>query len=368
MKLVVSLAALVSTSHVTALLFPPPEGPYLVKWDSQELVDHGRLDPWNSSHTRRLMVSRYRPVKPEQCTKTCRVPYMPGNIAKIEDEIIDAFLGPVGWPDGLLATLELELCCKTQKQRGGKFPQIFIGSGFNTTRLQYSGVAQQLASVGYEVIVPDHPYETDVVAFPNGDIIFGGRIEGNLNGSADIDKALDTRAKDVSFIMDRFEVCETVYIGHSFGGPAAATAILQDPRIRGGVNLDGAMLGPALHQGVPRNFLSVGSQQYDWKIKHWDIFFKEMDKKRPGVWSKALEIETSAHGTMQDASIIGDLADLRKNKELEEQFCGNMAGKRAMEIWKPYMSAFIEFVLHGRGEGLLQGPVINFPEVLFTRN
>ena len=43
--------------------------------------------------------------------------------------------------------------------------------------------------------------------------------------------------------------------GHSLGGATAAAAMLADPRIRAGVDMDGTILGKVAKQGVARPFL-----------------------------------------------------------------------------------------------------------------
>lgn len=293
---------------------------------------------------------------------------MPSAIAAIEDDIISAYLGSVGWPHGLLSTLQLELCCETHPHaRREKFPTILFGTGLNTTRLAYSATGQQLASLGYEVIIMDHPYETDVVQFPDGEIIFGGRIIPDFNNTASIEYGLDVRTADVSFVLDEFKIRKTVYIGHSYGGASAAAALMNESRIVAGSNLDGALWGPVLKNGVARPFFTVGAEGHRESDKSWDVFYKAMDEKHPRVWVKEIAVRDAVHGSFWDFSIIGDITGLRdKNKDLEKYF-GKATGKRAMEIMRGYLGDFIEFTLRGKGEGLLKGPSKKFPDVTFIR-
>jgi hypothetical protein len=51
--------------------------------------------------------------------------------------------------------------------------------------------------MGYEVIVMDHPYETDIAEFPNGTIIYGGHVASDPNKNATLEFALDVRTADV---------------------------------------------------------------------------------------------------------------------------------------------------------------------------
>jgi hypothetical protein len=185
-------AALLPVAAI-AQIFPVPEGDYKVQWANKELVDYSRVDPFNATHQRRMMISRFTPVPNKECIKTCRTPYMTPNVAKIEDDILTEYLGDIGWPHGALAKLDVEMCCEVKKGHGShnngrKAPTLLFGTGLNTTRLFYTATAQHLAALGYEVIVMDHPYETDVVEFPDGEVIFGGHIGRDPNNTAELQR------------------------------------------------------------------------------------------------------------------------------------------------------------------------------------
>lgn len=370
-------AALTTTSAIAAQMttnvFPEPPGPYKVQFESQELVDKNRPDPWNATHPRRMMISKFTPVPKHLCTKTCRIPYMSPLIAKTEDDILDAFLGPIGWPQGLLKTLEMQVCCETRKParceaKPPSFPKILFGTGLNTTRMVYSATAQQIASMGYEVIVMDHPYETDIVEFSNGDVIYGGNIVGDPNNVPPLVKGIMIRREDVKFLLTKLKIHKTVYLGQSYGGAAAADAVYAEPRVVSGVNLDGAMYGPAVQEGIIRPFLTFGAADHPDLDTTWPEFFKTMDEKHPDVFSKRIAPKDTSHGSYLDNSIIGDMTGLRSNKELEEKFFGKATGEHVMELFREYLSDFIEFTLHGKDQGLLAGPSERYPDVMFLRN
>lgn len=372
MRVASAIAAFAAVALATKNLFPPPGGIFKVKWDSEELIDHDRPDPFNATHARRMMISRFKPILFPFCLQTCRVPYMPPDIAAIEDEIIAAFLAETSWTYGALANLEMEFCCKSIDLPFGlpRFPRILFGTGLNTTRHFYSATAQHLASLGYEVIVMDHPYETDVVQFPDGEIVFGGRVTRDLNDTAGIEFGLRVRSDDATFVMDRLGIDRTVFIGQSFGGAAAADVLVSEAeRIVGGVNLDGRMFGPGVRQGVSRPFMIWGSEGHDSSNETSYVdFFKSMEEKHPDVWTRELNTKESAHGSYSDFSVIGDVTGLRSDGELEELFFGKLKGARAMELMKRYLGAFIEFTLHGRDEGVLKGPTDpKYPDMIFVQ-
>jgi pimeloyl-ACP methyl ester carboxylesterase len=360
------IITLLSPTLLLASVIPLPEGLFSVQKTDSELVDEHRRDPFEDSHARRLMVSHFHPVPRCSCKKVCKTQYMPDFVAKVEDEILVDYLSGLEWPTHLLATLEVESCCEVaaaDTEPPATFPTVLFGSGFNTTRLFYTATAMQLASMGYEVYTIDHPYETDIVEFPNGDVIFGGRI----NDTADYEFGLDVRTQDVSFILDTLGIAKTVYIGHSYGGASAAMALINETRIVGGANLDGILYGRVQDMGVSRPFLTFGSAGHNTTSEpSWTRFFSTMTKNHPDVWTRELSVANSAHGSYWDMPLIGDITGLSANEELVRIFFGGVRGQRMMEIVREYLSDFIDFCLGG-DEGLLARESAKYPEVDFLR-
>ncbi|KAI0539593.1 hypothetical protein GGR58DRAFT_512290 [Xylaria digitata] len=363
----VFLAALAATTTL-AQVFPSPGGPFKVQWQNKELVDADRVDPFNASHSRRMVISHFTPIADKYCTRTCRVPYMPEEIATIEDDILAYAFADYGWPQGLLSGLEVDVCCGVSKRANvSKFPILLFGTGLNTTRLWYTDFAMEIASLGYQVIVMDHPYETDVVLFPDGEIIFGGSVSNDPNNLTAIEFGLEVRTADVSFVLDALKVRKTVYFGHSFGGASAAAATAVEPRIKAGLNLDGALWGPVVNSGVSKPFINFSGSLSSSDDESWGNFTRAQDEKHTGVWYKELHLNESSHGSFWDLSIIGDFTGLRENEDLVEYVLGKLRGERAVEVLRAYLGDFVKFTLLGGEEGLLAGESEAFPDVKFVR-
>ena len=372
-------------SSAEELVLPPPPGPYAVTMLAEELVDRGRLDPYNTSHPRRMMISRFAPIPRERCSSNCHVEYMPPLVAELEDAIGEAFLGNLTWPPGILSKVKLELCCDPSPAPGHgyhSFPTVLLDTGINTTRLFYAATAQSLASRGYNVITMDHPYETDVVAFPDGSIIYGGRVN-RTSSEEDIIHALEVRANDATFVLDVVDKKlrgggssagpKFGYVGHSFGGPAAAMAMLNDTRIVAGVNLDGRLFGPVLQAGLGRpginqSFLIFGATGHNSSSEEsWERLW-QTTQLHPGEWMKELSVMGSLHGTFWDLALIGDVSGLRSNRTLVENLLGDVTGARIMEILRDYLDDYFKMTLRGASQGLLGGPSRDYPEVEFLRS
>ncbi|KAK4149200.1 hypothetical protein C8A00DRAFT_38198 [Chaetomidium leptoderma] len=375
MKLSLLLPAALFGAGLHAAVLPVPDTPYKVQWTSTELVDHGRADPFNASHARRIMISRFTPIRNyRDCLQTCRVPYMTPFIASLEDSIIEAFLGDIGWPPGVLAALEMEVCCKVRDSGRGRhrenFPTVLYGSGLNTTRLLYSASAQHMASRGYEVVVMDHPYETDAVQFPDGTVIHGGRVPRDPDATEALALALDVRSKDASLVLDHLGIGKrgrVAFVGDSFGGPAAADVMLKDARVVAGVNMDGLMFGPAVDVGVAKPFLTFATPgNNSTSVESWGRFRNATEAHHPRPWFKKLNLADSVHGLLIDFALVGDVAELRGTGQLVGNLFGKITGTRTMEILGEYLSDFFGFALEGSGQGLLAGPSRRYPEVTFV--
>lgn len=382
MRLTILTTAIVVASVSARDLIPPPAGPFRVHWESHELVDHNRQDPFNSSHARRIMVSKFTPVPTEHCKKVCRVPYMPALNAEYESIVqqgeltapdIQAKYPGVAWPSGVFANLDLELCCESHHSCSHKrFPKLIFDIGLNNSRLSYSSTAQHIAALGYEVFVMDHPYETDIVVFPNGDIIYGGRIPEPATPSINdpnLEFGLAARSADAKFLMDTFGIKKTVFIGHSYGGATALNTMFLDSRIVAGVNLDGALIGDAVTEGVSNPFLLFGATGHNSSAGNfdpsWGDFIAAMDSKHPKVWKRELSVNGTVHQSYTDMALIGDVTGLRANADLRAIFFGEPTGKRMAEILSKYLGAFLKFTLDGRSEEILAKPSSEFPEVEF---
>jgi pimeloyl-ACP methyl ester carboxylesterase len=214
----------------------------------------------------------------------------------------------------------------------------------------------------------DHPYETDVVVFPNGEIVFGGRIASNPNNTASLEFGLDVRSQDVSFILDTFNISKTIYVGHSYGGASAAASLANETRILGGVNLDGALWGPVQEVGVPRPFLTFGSEGHNSSDEaSWARLFDATRANYPDTWITELSIQDSVHGSFCDFPLIGNATGLSENPDLVDILFGKIQVGRLLNIVVEYLDDFIHFALGCGGEGLLTGENPDYPEVLFVQ-
>jgi dienelactone hydrolase len=338
-------------------------------------VDDSRQDPFNASHVRRLMISRFDPVPTNSCNLVT-VPYFTPVTAATENDILASYDYPRIFDDFVL-----EVCEQTNNSYSEKpaFPIALYSPGLNTTRLFGSSIAQELASHGFTTITIDHPYDVDVVEFPDGTVVYGGNVEKpTANSSASVEAALEVRAADVSFILDSLDLdadADIVMFGQSFGGAAVATSMLRDPRIKAGVNVDGIMFGPVLSEGLgssspPRPFVLWGSDGHNTtEDKSWGQFWAALNTSGSASYKKEFTIINSTHGSHWDLNILVDVADIRGElSEMAGWVIGPGPASRLWEIMGRYLSSYFFFALGKEVEDdILKGPSAEFPEVVIIQ-
>jgi pimeloyl-ACP methyl ester carboxylesterase len=353
-------------------VIPKPSGPYGVSLRTMKLTDSRRLDPFSPrAHLRNVMISAFYPgVSAHQC-RTIFVDYMPLATAAIEDQ----HYGQYGLPNGTFESPKLSLCKESVHTAGRiqDFPIILFSPGLGNSRLLYSVLGQYIASFGYLVVSIDHPYDANVVEYPDGTLVLGANISTN----AQIELAVATRAQDVSFILDQLSSMSTarrlfpsikgalkthkvVMYGHSVGGAAAAVAMLNDSRIIGGVNLDGSFFGPILRHPLNRPFLIFG---HEGKNQSTDASWNATWPQLHG-WKIELMLHGAQHATFSDLPLLAQILGLDDVLPPEAKLLlGSIDGARALHILSKYLTAFFELVRKDISSPLFQGSGKGYPEV-----
>jgi hypothetical protein len=377
-----SLVTSVTPANTTAspIIIPAPSGPYGTELKIQVMVDTSRPDPFNSSENyRRVLTSVFTPVPKSDCSQTCEAQYMPPATAAAEDQAFGA--------KGLFERFKLSgICCGASSRRYDTFepPLVIWSSGFGESRLEWSVLAQNLASYGYQVVTVDHPGDGVVVEFPDGTIVRG--IQRSNSTDAERDFGTNVETADLLFVIDSYSKgtngADRVYGSNKVGviahGPIASQAMLNDSlnghpgRISAGVNLDGRYNGPVLTQGNgvgKKSFLLWVPPAGPSNATSWDIWWNITDKLNPGDWRKELCIANSAQGTLSDFPLLADISGFRATDVTNvDTALGTINGARSISIITAYNLAFLDMFLKGEKQPLLNGPSQAYPEVSFVRS
>jgi dienelactone hydrolase len=370
------LFALIAVKAVASdVLLPKPGGPYNTVIRTAKLVDHDRLDPFApTNQSRTLMISLFIPVPASRCGILEPTTYMPPATALLYDTIY----GSLGIPNGTFGSFKLQTCSNPSSSSisVGQYPLLIFSPGLGNSRLQYNALVQSIASNGYTVISIDHPYDASIVEFPDGSSILAADIETE----AQIELSLATRAEDVSFVLDQLQNPATIknlpyalrcgsntnrvgILGHSLGGATALSAMVNDTRLTGGVNLDGSLFGPAIKKGTKRPFLLVGHEgKNQTSDPSWATTWRNLRS-----WRLELEVAGTTHGSFTDFPLLVDALGLPAEMlKALTNVVGSISGQRNTDIVRVYLSAFFGTVFGGRESRLLVKQSDAYPEVSFV--
>ena len=148
------------------------------------------------------------------------------------------------------------------------YPVVLLRAGGTGEVMNYSALAEDLASNGYVVVGLDAPYRTARVVFPDGRVIQQSP-ENNLDlyeGEALVNhanKMVQAWSADMSFALDqlarlnaagrfqgRLDMRRVGAFGHSFGGAHALQFCHDDVRCKACIDVDGIPLGSAAREGI----------------------------------------------------------------------------------------------------------------------
>ncbi|RBR12501.1 uncharacterized protein FIESC28_08625 [Fusarium coffeatum] len=307
MKFSLLLLSLVGLGN--AIELPKPNGPYSVAVRTSAMIDKHRIDPYDPRRGHRnVLASIFWPVPSPSCSKTT-LPYMTPAVAKLYGQKAQS----MGLSNETFAAFEYSVCTPlhTPKGCGSKrqFPLIIFSPGAGNSRLLYSNMARSFASFGNIVALIDHPYDADIIEFPDGKTIMTGNIPETTKSLIKLTKV---RAEDISFVISEVlqsslyksvlkglpgsvDKSKIVALGHSLGGASAAVAILSDKRICGGMDMDGQIFDPALSQGLEKPFFLVGRPNHSKEDATWNKFFANLRGSK-----KMITIDRTVHGSFTD--------------------------------------------------------------------
>jgi predicted dienelactone hydrolase len=163
----------------------------------------------------------------------------------------------------------------------GAYPVVVIRPGGSALTLQYTTLAEDLASHGYVVVGLDAPYRTQLVVLPNGEIKHRPlRNDPEEVPLERVNQLMMMWTEDVRFVLDRLEalnqqddrgllthrlnLSRVGVFGHSFGGATALQVCHDDSRCKAGIDIDGMTFGSVVAEGVKQPFMFLmGDHSHD---------------------------------------------------------------------------------------------------------
>jgi dienelactone hydrolase len=342
-------AAVMVAATVTGIHLPDPTGPFPVGSNTVHLVDHSRPDLWVPADPRELMVSLYYPAFPGGRP----VPYA----TAAETQLLAQ---AQGFPaEAAQAFADAKTNSHIQAPLPGRHPFVLLSPGFGAPRYTLTTLAEDLASHGYVVASIDHAYESVGTLFPGNRMLTCMACE-----ATDLRPLTLNRGRDASFVIDELirrypgliDPDRIGMAGHSIGGASAVAAMEADPRIKAGVNLDGAFHVDAPNGIGGRPFLMLGTDdgvhRPGGSDHTWDQVWPQLDG-----WKRWLTVSGASHLSFTDAPTL--LAQLGLPMP-------GLPADRAISITRAYVTAFFDQTLRCQHEPILDGPTPANPEVKFN--
>ncbi|HEX4962647.1 MAG TPA: family membership [Thermoanaerobaculia bacterium] len=281
-----ALLAFAWLEHRTEVTLPIPTGSFTVGRTIQDWTDEAHVDTLAPvpGTKRELLVWIWYPSAAGQ--------------PAMMDDYLPAQLRPKAAPEGG-ANIWTLLTRDVSNVRGHSardpdvsplqrsYPVVILRAGASSGVLNYSTLAEDLASHGYVVVGFDAPYRTGRVVFPDGRMM--GRTEQNNPESCVVpdrsqmercaSRVMTAWQSDIAFVLDRLarlnasdssgkllgrlDLTRVGVFGHSFGGAVAAQFCHEDSRCKAGIDIDGAPHGSVIQAGLSQPFMFLLSDHGD---------------------------------------------------------------------------------------------------------
>jgi len=363
--------AVASTAPIQ-LTFPAPAGPDQIGTVSLHLVQAGRPDPWVPGRTRELMISLTYPARHADRYPTA--PYMEeGAWESLQQS--DFSLGPA-----LVPQTAAHEGAPVDRHPDG-LPVILYSPPSGGDRTFDTALVQDLASRGYLVATVDHTYSDDEVEFPDGRV--AQRVLPAHQTTQQLTDEVAERDKDMRFVLDELTAIdhganpdaehrklpdglrgamnlnEVGMLGMSLGGATAAATMLDDSRIKAGIDLDGTLFGPVVTTGLNRPFMLLSAADHN---RDNDPSWAQFWNASTG-WKRDFQLLGSTHFSYFDAEVLVPQVVAASGLPA---IIGTINPARAITIESAYVDAFFDQHLRHRPEHLLDGPSPRFPDMVFV--
>jgi predicted dienelactone hydrolase len=343
------------------LHLPAPTGTRPIGTTILHLVDRARRDLLAPTRTnRQLIVHLWYPA----ATRSGRpAPYLSPRLASLLEKTFEL-------PAGTFGSFRTHGRLAAPIARG-RHPLLLFSHGLGTLPEFHTALMGDLASRGYVVAAIAHTYDAAAVELPNGRVILGTAPAQPNERQRRL--LLGTRAGDLRFVLDellkrsrrgtgllagKLAPDKVGALGHSLGGATAAAAMLIDPRIRAGADLDGTIFGDVAGRGLRTPFMLMIADRFEGRLTpDQAAFFNRLRSTR-----YALAVRGAGHYSFTDLPLFASALP-----GLDQTFdIGTIDPLRADAAIRTYVAAFFDRTLRNREAPLLHGPSAAFPEIAFA--
>ena len=383
---IASIALFLWTQHNTPVTLPALTGPYRVGRAAFDWVDESRAEELapETRTKRELTVWIWYPASIDKSSTASE--YLPGlwrvALARREGPLMRNFLVHDA---SLVKSRSFDNADVAPGHR--TYPVILMKPGIGALALDYTTLAEDLASDGYIVVASDSPYSTFLVVLHNGRVIERRRA-GNAGEDAPIgeqnrvaNRVIRMWVADDRFVLDRLTDLNTSasfgrfkgrlnlqsvgVIGHSFGGATAAEFCRQDRRCTAGVDIDGIPFGQVVHKSLNRPFMFLMSEH---ATEH-DIESQKIKKEIQSIYERLpqgrllVTLRNSGHFSFSDRPLIFNRTLARMSG-----MAGSIDPTRGLSAAAACIRIFFDVYLKGASPSTLQELKAEYPELVFVND
>ena len=250
-----------------------------------------------------------------------------------------------------------------------RYPVVLLRGGASALAASYTEIAEDLASHGYVVVGLDAPYRTTAVVLNDGRVVERTREnDAELLSGQEQEKLgvrlLEAWSLDMSFALDelqkladsdsrfrnRLDLGRVGALGHSLGGANALQFCHDDQRCKVAVDIDGAPLGPVIHEGLSQPVLFLLSEHsHDPKdeVKQVEGDIASIYNQLPSDKRLEVMLRGANHYGFSDDGAMLKSPPLRYG--LKKVGLIGMEGPRQLELTRDCLRSFLEIALRESG-------------------
>jgi predicted dienelactone hydrolase len=378
---VVALLGSLWLEHRSDVTLPTPTGPLAVGRAVYDWVDEATVDKLApaAGTKRELLVWIWYPATPGQSAA---------------DDYIPAKLRGGETPTG---SLILEMLSRDLTKVHGHaianadvspeqatYPVVIMRTGASSDVVNYSTLAEDLASHGYVIVGFDAPYRTWRVMFPDGRVIErtpenNPELYEGQPQAARLNELLAAWTGDISFVLDRLErltaadpagkfagrldMTRVGVFGHSFGGAQAAQFCHDDARCKAGIDVDGWPLGNVVEAGLHQPFMFLLSDQDTSNAEGREVMARihSIYDRLPADERFLIKIRGANHFTFSDDGALLKSRIFRGALRLFGKL--GIDGRRQLAVTTYCVRSFFDTYLKAEGAASPELSSPQFPEI-----
>ncbi|AXT51813.1 hypothetical protein D1818_13520 [Aquimarina sp. BL5] len=270
----------------------------------------------------------------------------------------------------------------------GKFPVLIFSHGSYSQASGYYALIEEIVSHGYIVLNINHTYESTGTLFPDGEIkLFNSEYDRKQNNqemaemawnalqnynkattpeeqfktvhnlilnyygaelterySNDISLVIDELKKwnTSTFLAHHLDITKIGVFGHSQGGAAAGQALLDDDRLKAGINVDGMQWGKMIDTIMTKPFALISSE---WDDSHPNLNIQAYHNGSSSDFYNA-KILNSGHSSFMDIPLMINLPFINE--------AGTISPNKAYEVTTKTVLQFFDLYLLDKHSDLLE--------------